>query len=248
VFQASGVQITLAKLLSMVVAPRDRSEIGLTALTATQYEQRFNVAASRAQDQMWLFHSVKPEDIGNHECMRHRLLTYFYDPARHAAQSIGVDLAELRRVAESPDRPETSPEPFESWFEVDVYLRIVARGYRVLPQYQAGHHRIDLVVERKTRLAIECDGDHWHGPEKFDEDMARQRQLERANWCFWRLRGSVFYRDHDEALKPLWSLLAEMDIEPMPATDGSGSSDGYVPTVPSRESVSVHPVGIAPET
>jgi very-short-patch-repair endonuclease len=228
--------------LSMVVA----ANAGFRPLTSLPDMQRFNVAVSRAQDQMWLFHSVMPENIGNPACMRHRLLTYFYDPGR--PQNNGVDLAKLRRVAESPDRPEMVPEPFDSWFEVDVYLRIVAHGYRVLPQYPAGRHRIDLVVEGKTRLAIECDGDRWHGPDKLDEDMARQRQLERANWRFWRLRGSAFYRDHDAALQSLWPLLGEMGIEPMPPTDGSGSSEGYVPTVPPRESAYIHPVGIPGET
>lgn len=91
-----------------------------------------------------------------------------------------MDLADLRRQAANPDRPESAPAPFDSWFEVDVYLRIADRGFRVLPQYRAGRHSIDLVVEGKTRLAIECDGDRWHGPEKFDEDMARQRQFERG--------------------------------------------------------------------
>jgi len=92
-----------------------------------------------------------------------------------------------------------------------------------------------LVVEGKTRLAIECDGDRWHGPEKFDDDMARQRQLERAGWRFWRVWGSVFDHDPDSALGPLWALLTELGIEPMPATDGSGSSDGYIPHIPARE-------------
>jgi very-short-patch-repair endonuclease len=193
--------------------------------------QRFNVAASRAQDQLWLFHSVMPEDIGNRECMRYRLLTYFYDPAHHVARSVGIDIASLRSLAESSERSETPPQPFDSWFEVDVYLRLLARGYRVLPQYKAGRHRIDLVVEGKTRLAIECDGDHWHGPEQFDEDLARQRQLERASWKFWRIRGSTFYRDPEAALAPLWKVLEEFGIEPMPAIDGSGSGEGYVPTV-----------------
>jgi very-short-patch-repair endonuclease len=227
--------------LSMVVAVKGDGSKGFTALTGNQYQQRFNVAASRAQDQLWLFHSVMPEDIGNPDCMRHKLLTYFYDQARHAAQGVGVDLAELRRQAAGEHRPESPPLPFESWFEVDIYLRIAARGYRVLPQYPAGRHRIDLVVEGKTRLAVECDGDQWHGPDKFAEDMARQRQLERANWRFWRLRGSTFYHDPDAALRPLWTLLTELGIEPMPATDGSGSSEGYIPQV-SRSEPSSEPI------
>ncbi len=221
--------------LSLVVAVKDDESRGFASLTKLSDMQRFNVAASRAQDQLWLFHSIMPEDVGNHECMRHRLLTHFYDPARHAARSIGVDVADLRQQAANPDRPETAPDPFDSWFEVDVYLRIADRGFRVLPQYRAGRHSIDLVIEGKSRLAIECDGDHWHGPDKFDEDMARQRQLERAQWRFLRVRGSAFYRDPDAALVPLWARLSELGIVPMPATDGSGSGDGYIPHIPERE-------------
>lgn len=221
--------------LSLVVAVKDEDSRGFSALTKLSDMQRFNVSASRAQDQLWLFHSVMPEDVGNPECMRHRLLTYFYDPARHAAGSIGVDLDDLRQQASNPDRPGLAPTPFDSWFEVDVYLRIANRGYRVLPQYKAGRKRIDMVVEGRTRLAIECDGDRFHTDENFDEDMARQRQLERANWRFWRVRGSTFYRDPETALAPLWQSLKELGIDPMPAIDGSGSGDGYVPQIPERE-------------
>jgi hypothetical protein len=39
------------------------------------------------------------------------------------------------------------------------------------------------------RLAVECDGDEWHGPDRYEQDMARQRDLERAGWQFVRFRG-----------------------------------------------------------
>ena len=42
--------------LSMVAAPEPGRRLG--ALTRDLYVQRYNVAASRAKDQMWLFHSV----------------------------------------------------------------------------------------------------------------------------------------------------------------------------------------------
>lgn len=220
--------------LSLVISPKSEDSRGFAALTKPSDVQRFNVAASRAQDQLWLFHSVMPEDISNHECVRHRLLTYFYDPAKHAAASVGVDLAVLRRQANESDRSGDPPAPFDSWFEVDVYLQIVARGFRVLPQYKAGRKRIDLVVEGKARLAVECDGDRYHTDENLQEDMDRQRQLERANWVFWRVRGSVYYRDPEAALRPLWERLAQLEIEPMPAIDGSGSAEGYLPNLPPR--------------
>jgi len=87
-------------------------------------------------------------------------------------------------------------EEFDSKFEEDVFRLIKARGYRVVPQVKVGTlgKRIDLVVEgMRNRLAEECDGDRWHGLDKWEEDMERQRILERVGWTFWRIRGSEFY-------------------------------------------------------
>ena len=46
--------------------------------------------------------------------------------------------------------------------------------------------------ENDNSLAIECDGDRYHGPDKWDSDMQRQRILERAGWKFWRCFASTF--------------------------------------------------------
>ena len=92
--------------------------------------------------------------------------------------------------------------------------RIMARGYRkVSVQHSVGRYRIDIVVEGPhARLAVECDGDRWHGPDVWHKDRARQQVLERANWTFERIRGSAFYRDPDTALLPLWNRLADLGI------------------------------------
>ena len=102
----------------------------------------------------------------------------------------------------------------ESQFERDVLHRIVARGYRkVFVQYNVGRYRIDIVVEGPhSRLAVECDGDRWHGPDVWHHDRARQQVLERAGWTFERIRGSAFYREPDSALAPLWARLADLAI------------------------------------
>ncbi len=106
-------------------------------------------------------------------------------------------------------------EPFESLFEQHVFQKIAERGYRVIPQYEVAGYRIDLVVEgMRGRLAVECDGEAWHGPEQYQHDMARQRDLERCDWQFWRLPGSAFYRDPDRALEGLWTRLSELNIFP----------------------------------
>lgn len=180
--------------LSMVSAPNAR----VGALTTDAAFRRFNVATSRARDQMWLFYSVQPEDLSDHG-VRRRLLDYCLNPQRTA---------------------ESGKDRFDSQFEREVCSAIRGRGFRVVTQVPAGdqtshRYRIDLVVEGMThRLAVECDGDTWHGPEAFETDMARQRQLERAGWQFVRIRGGGFYRDRERSLDPLWNTLEELAIEP----------------------------------
>ncbi|MBX5467233.1 MAG: DUF559 domain-containing protein [Firmicutes bacterium] len=120
-------------------------------------------------------------------------------------------------------------EYFDSLFEQHVFLRLVERGYRVIPQYRVGDWRIDLVVEGlRARLAVECDGDRWHGPEQWLQDLERQRALERAGWEFVRIRGSAFYRDPEGALAPLWERLHARGIEPMP--DGQSGRPAWAST------------------
>ncbi|WAM34088.1 AAA domain-containing protein [Caldicellulosiruptor morganii] len=182
--------------LSMVIAPNVR----FRALTKRSDYQRFNVAASRARDQMFLFHSVQLEDINNPECARYRLLQYCQNPNR-----VQQKIDEVKHL-------------FESKFEEDVYRIICTRGYRVIPQVKVANlgKRIDLVVEGiRNRLAIECDGDKWHGIDKWEEDIERQRILERVGWTFWRVRGSEFYRDPEKAMASLWKKLDEMGIKPI---------------------------------
>ena len=125
-----------------------------------------------------------------------------------------LSIVEIESIARGTDRNRVVPPfPFDSWFEVDTFLRVVSRGYRVIPQFEIAGYHIDLLVEgMRGRLAVECDGDFWHGADRYDEDMARQRMLERCGWTFWRIRGSTFYRDPDAALEGLWTTLDRLGI------------------------------------
>jgi len=195
--------------LSMVAAPNTR----LNALTRFAYKQRFNVAASRACDQLWLFHSVLPEDLGQ-ECVRRKLLEHFLYPSRSAREVAGIEVEDLELIALRANRTvEDPPEPFESWFEVDVALCIARKGFRVVPQVKVGGYRIDLVVEGyQSRLAVECDGDIWHGPDRYEADLARQRKLERAGWIFVRVRSSSFHANQNDTMQPVWERLDKLGI------------------------------------
>lgn len=176
-------------------------------LSGTGYEQRFNVAASRARDRMILVRSVELEDLRPSDKLRRALLEHFRAPFASEGKS-----AISRR------------ERCESGFETEMFDMLAERGFRIDTQVPVGNFRIDLVVEGENdrRLAIECDGDRYHGPDKWSDDMVRQRILERAGWEIWRCFASRFVRDRDGVVAELLALLQKRGIEPI------GSGEGWV--------------------
>jgi hypothetical protein len=106
----------------------------------------------------------------------------------------------------------------------------------VVPQYEVAGKRIDLVVEdRERRLAVECDGDKWHGPDQYEADDARQRMLERCKWKFIRIRGHVFYANQSKALRELIDAIRAHGIEPHTVTDDETVSRDWVEEVSGNE-------------
>jgi very-short-patch-repair endonuclease len=189
--------------LSMVVGPEQR----FATLTKNEYQRRFNVAASRAQDQLWLFHSVTPDRLSAAD-LRHSLLTYM----RAAHQGSALPMPEgVTRDRRHPD--------FDSLFEQRVFLDLTERGYHVTPQVEVNSRRIDLVVTgRGSKLAVECDGDAWHtSAEQVQADLDRELELRRCGWTFWRVRESEYYLDTDRALGSLWETLDDLGIGPFQA-------------------------------
>jgi very-short-patch-repair endonuclease len=169
-----------------------------TALTMLRYEQRFNVAVSRARDRVVLVRSVKREELNPND-LKARLIAHFENP-----------MPELEEI-------EDTLAVCESNFERDLMQKLLERGYRVQGQVGSIGYRIDMVVEGsdRRRLAVECDGDRYHGPEQWRQDMRRQRVLERVGWRFWRCFASSFYRDSDGVLNELVEMLTRMGIEPV---------------------------------
>jgi REase_MTES_1575/AAA domain len=185
--------------LSMVSAP---NEVG-APLSRDTFAQRFNVAASRAKDRMYLVRSVELEHLSEADRLRRSLIGHFAVP--FAQDETRVE--DLRKLCESP-------------FEREMYDELTQRGYWVTPQVRVGHYRIDMVVEghNDARLAVECDGDKYHGPDKWPDDMQRERDLRRAGWGeFWRCFASAFIRRRKDMLDDLLKTLAERGIEPIGA-------------------------------
>jgi very-short-patch-repair endonuclease len=193
----------------------DTAERGSLSLRDQElFKQRFNVAASRARDQMWIVHSLTAHNDLKAEDLRRQLIEHAEDPARL-----------MRALEEKEKRTQSN-------FEREVMKRIVTAGYSVTPHWKIGTFRIDLVVEGGgKRLAIECDGDRYHALEKLPEDMDRQSVLERMGWIFTHIRSSEFLRNAARAMKPVFEKLQMLEIPPV------GNSTAASPTRLSSEDV-----------
>lgn len=184
--------------LSMVDSASDTHPLRATGEGAfEQTKKRYNVAASRARDQLWVIHSFDPDLHLKVSDIRYRLLQHVRDPN-----------SSVRNLEQEIIRT-------ESPFEKEVLKRLINAGFKVTTQVEVGYFRIDMVVEGNgKRLAVECDGDRYHPIEKLADDMNRQAILERLGWKFARIRGSAFYRNPDQAMSSVFKLLEEQEIFP----------------------------------
>lgn len=219
--------------LSMVVAPEPGRRVA--AQTRLDILQRYNVAVSRAKDQVQLFHSVALDGLsGQSEDMRFALLNYAYRAVeQHDAQEPCELVPHSERV-----------EPFDSLFEQRVYNNLVSKGYNVTPQVDALGYRIDLVINgAHGKLAVECDGDAWHGPDAYERDLARQRNLERCGWVIHRVRESEFYADEASVMSALYDeadkhtgLLVEEQVDVVGEESGQEPQDALPESEPTARS------------
>ena len=172
-------------------------------------QQRYNVAVSRAKDQLWVVHSLDYQNDLKSDDMRRRLLEYAEDP--HSFTNI---MSEVSKKADSP-------------FEESVAGKLISEGYNVIQQWSVGSYRIDMVVKcNDKKVAIECDGERYHsGEEKVREDIERQSILERAGWRFIRIRGSEYYSDSEATMKRVINEIKAYDIYPEAALSEKTSTE-----------------------
>lgn len=204
--------------LSVVDSPPEQPPLSMRQEGPKKiFKKRLNVAASRARNQMWVVHSLNHEtdlQIGDY---RHRIIEHALDPKAWEREL-------EKRLAQVDQRSKE--------FEGRVLRRLMEANYNVLPQYPAGAKRIDLVVVGNgRRLAIECDGEQFHGPEQLQADMDREAVLIRLGWTFKRIRGSLFFRDEERALEPVFRCLQEMSIAPELTTGTSSSAPSQADSV-----------------
>jgi very-short-patch-repair endonuclease len=185
--------------LSLVDSSPTGEPLAMRSDTTNDWKQRFNVAASRARDQLWVVHSLNPSTDLKAGDLRLRLIQHAEDPS---ALTKALTVATQRA---------------ESEFEQRVIRQLHASGYRTYSQWEVGAYRIDIVVASNDnrKVAVECDGDRYHSPDNLKEDMDRQLILERLGWRFVRIRGSRFFRNPEAVMASVYEGLEQLGIEPI---------------------------------
>ena len=189
--------------LSMVVGPRQGS-----VLNKREYEQRFNVALSRARDRMYLFRSILDSDLKNSQDLRAQVLRHFAHPMPS------------RPVADNPLDLCTTE------FEKEIYTRLTELGYAVTPQVRVGPIAIDMVAEGDNgqRIAIELDGDKDQSGEQWESAISKQRILERVGWVFWRCWAASYRLNPDSCFDDLLAAIKANGVMP---SDESNTASVY---------------------
>ena len=140
-------------------------------------KRRYNVAVSRAKNQVWLVHSLDiTKDLKEND-IRRQLIEYTMNPKHFAQQKDKIEKLS------------------DSTFEIEVGQALVARGYNIEQQFPVCDYKIDMVAHfGNKKVAIECDGEKYHsGEEKILEDMERQSIIERITKIpFIRLRSCEY--------------------------------------------------------
>lgn len=161
-------------------------------------KRRYNVAASRAKDQLWVIHSLDSDMNLKSGDIRKGLLDYVKNP-----KSVHIQEMKVKNKAQSP-------------FEEAVAMALIRKGYHIVQQWPVSSYYIDIVALCGTKkIAIECDGELYHsGYDKMLADMRRQADLERVGWQFIRIRGSEYFREPDKTIERVIAKLTAYSIEP----------------------------------
>jgi hypothetical protein len=159
----------------------------------------FNVAASRARDQLWVVHSLDPGRDLKAGDLRLRLIEH--------AETGGHPVPELA----------LSEAVFDSALQGELCRILDGEGYRVVPHYAVGGNAIDVVVQGpgNARVGILCDGGKLLPDHDLPGVLEHQMILERLGWKLIRVRASEYFRDPKKELETLRRRLGARGVKPV---------------------------------
>lgn len=180
-------------ILSMVISKKqeDGETRTVKAFTTKEYERSFNVASSRAREQVILVYSINPNEL-NKECLRYKLITYYNAFDKEEKEDINIQL--------------------NTEFEKDIYKELRKNKIDIKSHFKIGKYEIDFIINDKSgkKIAIECDGDKLNTKEEYEEDIIEQDVLTRCGWKFIRIRACQYYYNKEKTVKDLINNINEI--------------------------------------
>jgi hypothetical protein len=182
-------------LLSMVNSPTGQP---LHLRQRDEAKKVFNVASSRACNQMWVVHSLEPDRDLKPGDLRYKLI-------KHAQDPVGLRKKTIKKE-----------EVFKSGLQRSVFKELQSRKYQVLLNFELGLRTIDIVAqgEERRRIAIQCDGDCVKTEEDLVLEMEYYMTLRRLNWDIFHIRSTEYYTDPEKTFESLLSRLDKAGITP----------------------------------
>ena len=159
--------------------------------------KRYNVAVSRAKDQLWIVHSIDKNNLKEGD-LRKELFEY------------------IDSVKENTFEKTIDEHRIISKFENEIIKYLLEKNYTVKQQLRVGSYDIDIVaIYNNKKIIIECDGKNSNcSQEEIIINLAEQEVLERCGWEFIRVRASQYFRNPDKAMKELILQLEDKGIYP----------------------------------
>jgi len=182
-------------LLSMVDSPTGQP---LHLRQRDEAKKVFNVASSRACNQLWVVHSLKPDRDLKPGDLRYKLIKHAQDP---------IGLRKKTIIKE---------EVFKSDLQRSVFKELQRQNYQVLLNFAVGLRTIDIVAqgEERRRLAIQCDGECVKTEEDLIFEMEYYMTLRRLNWDISHIRSTEYYTNPEKTFKRLLNRLKKAGITP----------------------------------
>jgi very-short-patch-repair endonuclease len=201
--------------LSTVETSEDSGSLSLRRTEV--FVKRYNVAASRAKDQLWVVTSLDPDQDLKPGDLREQLIRHAQDPKKTLAE-----VAEMNQQGRSYSE---FSDIGQNRHISDILRDELDRGgYTAKTNYSIGNYTLDLIVESASgRVAIKCDGDREIAGERFKQAVDREAVLERLGWRFIRLRASQYYLNPKKTIQMVIRRLQLMGLEPLKEALGLNS-------------------------
>ena len=159
--------------------------------------KRYNVAISRAKDQLWIIHSIDKNTLKDGD-LRKELFDY------------------MDSLKENTFENSISENATISDFENEVAKHLLEKNYTIRQKWRVGSYDIDMVaIYDDKKIAIECDGKTLnHTEDEVVANLEEQEILERCGWEFIRVRASEYFRNPEKAIKDIIIQLDDKGIYP----------------------------------